>query len=54
MKANLLLIDDSEAQSNKIKEALERLGYGVTVASSGVTGLQLARKTLPDWCCSTS
>jgi two-component system, cell cycle response regulator len=48
MKANLLLIDDSEAQSNKIKEALERLGYQVTVASSGVEGLRLARKTSPD------
>ena len=48
MKANLLLIDDSEAQSNKIKEALERLGYRVTVAYSGVEGLRLARKTSPD------
>jgi two-component system, cell cycle response regulator len=48
MKANLLLIDDSEAQSNKIREALERLGYRVTLAASGVEGLQLARKTLPD------
>src|SRR6187549_1990785 len=48
MKANLLLIDDSEAQSNKIKEALERLGYRVTVAFSGVEGLRLARKISPD------
>jgi two-component system, cell cycle response regulator len=48
MKANLLLIDDSEAQSNKIREALERLGYQVTVASSGVEGLRLARQTSPD------
>ena len=48
MKANLLLIDDSEAQSNKIKEALERLGYRVTIASSGVEGLRLARQTSPD------
>jgi two-component system cell cycle response regulator len=48
MKANLLLIDDSEAQSNKIKEALERLGYRVTVAFSGVEGLRLARQTSPD------
>jgi two-component system, cell cycle response regulator len=48
MKANLLLIDDSEAQSNKIREALERLGYQVKVASSGVEGLRLARQTSPD------
>jgi two-component system, cell cycle response regulator len=48
MKAHLLLIDDSEAQSNQIREALERLGYQVTRASSGVEGLQLARTTSPD------
>jgi two-component system, cell cycle response regulator len=48
MKAKLLLVDDSEAQSNKIREALERLGYQVTVASSGVEGLRLARQTSPD------
>jgi diguanylate cyclase (GGDEF)-like protein len=48
MKANLLLIDDSEAQSNLIREALERLGYQVTRASTGMEGLQLARTTSPD------
>lgn len=48
MKANLLLIDDSEAQANKIKDVLERLGYGVVVAASGVEGLRLARTTSPD------
>jgi two-component system, cell cycle response regulator len=48
MKAKILLIDDSEAQSNQIREALERLGYEVTRAASGMTGLQLARTTSPD------
>lgn len=48
MKAHILLIDDSEAQSNQIRQALERLGYRVTVASSGVAGLQLARSAAPD------
>jgi diguanylate cyclase (GGDEF)-like protein len=48
MKANILLIDDSEAQSNQIREALERLGYAVTRAASGMMGLQLARTTSPD------
>ncbi len=48
MKAKILLIDDSEAQSNQIREALERLGYEVTRAGSGMTGLQLARTTAPD------
>jgi two-component system, cell cycle response regulator len=48
MKANLLLIDDSEAQSNQIRVVLERLGYKVTQASSGMAGLQLARTTMPD------
>ncbi|HKY37945.1 MAG TPA: diguanylate cyclase [Polyangiaceae bacterium] len=48
MKANLLLIDDSPVQSNQIKVTLERLGYHVRCASSGVEGLQLARTTAPD------
>ncbi len=48
MKANLLLIDDSESQSNQIREALERLGYQVALASSGVEGLRLARSSAPD------
>ena len=42
MKAKLLLIDDSEAQSGQIKTALERLGYSVECANSGVEGLRLA------------
>jgi diguanylate cyclase (GGDEF)-like protein len=48
MKANLLLIDDSQAQGGQIKAALERLGYAVTHASSGAEGLRLARETMPD------
>ncbi len=48
MKAHLLLIDDSEAQSTQIVLALERLGYRVTRASSGMEGLQLARTIFPD------
>jgi diguanylate cyclase (GGDEF)-like protein len=48
MKANLLLIDDSEAQSTQICVALSRLGYRVTRASSGAEGLRLARTTSPD------
>ncbi|MFZ5891806.1 MAG: diguanylate cyclase [Myxococcota bacterium] len=48
MKAKLLLIDDSEAQSGQIKAALERLGYSVECANSGVEGLRLARTIQPD------
>jgi two-component system cell cycle response regulator len=48
MKAKLLLIDDSEAQSSQITGALQRLGYQVNRAASGVEGLQLARTTSPD------
>jgi len=48
MKANLLLIDDSEAQSSAITESLERLGYSVVRASSGAEGLRLAREAVPD------
>jgi two-component system cell cycle response regulator len=48
MKARLLLIDDSEAQSTQIKLSLERLGYQVECARSGVEGLKLARTSRPD------
>jgi diguanylate cyclase (GGDEF)-like protein len=48
VKAKLLLIDDSEAQSGQIKAALERLGYSVECANSGVEGLRLARTVQPD------
>ncbi len=48
MKANLLLIDDSEAQASQIIETLERLGYAVQRASSGAEGLRLAREKTPD------
>jgi diguanylate cyclase (GGDEF)-like protein len=48
VKAKLLLIDDSEAQSGKIKQSLERLGYAVEWARSGVEGLKSARSNRPD------
>jgi len=48
MKANLLLIDDSEAQSSQIIESLQRLGYAVQRASSGAEGLRMAREKMPD------
>ena len=48
MKAKLLLVDDSSAQSGKIRATLERLGYAVDCASSGVEGLKLARAQRPD------
>jgi two-component system cell cycle response regulator len=48
MKANLLLIDDSQTQASQIKAALERLGYAVVLAASGAEGLRLARENKPD------
>ncbi|HYQ29868.1 MAG TPA: response regulator [Polyangiaceae bacterium] len=48
MKANLLLIDDSEVQSSQITESLQRLGYAVQRASTGAEGLRLAREKPPD------
>jgi two-component system, cell cycle response regulator len=48
MKARLLLIDDSEAQSSQIATTLQRLGYSVERAKGGVEGLTLARTNRPD------
>jgi diguanylate cyclase (GGDEF)-like protein len=48
VKAKLLLVEDSDSQSGKIRDTLQRLGYGVECASSGLEGLKLARVERPD------
>jgi two-component system, cell cycle response regulator len=48
MKAKLLLVDDSAPQGSLIKGTLERLGYEVLWATSGIEGLKLARTESPD------
>ncbi|MGC4063597.1 MAG: response regulator [Polyangiaceae bacterium] len=48
MKARLLLVEDSDAQGSHVKRALEKLGYSVSWARSGIEGLKLARTEHPD------
>lgn len=48
MKANLLLIEDSDVQGSTVKHTLETLGYRVSWARSGIEGLKLARTEHPD------
>jgi len=48
MKANLLLIEDSDVQGSAVKRTLETLGYTVSWAHSGIEGLKLARTEHPD------
>jgi two-component system, cell cycle response regulator len=48
LKAKLLLVDDSQPQGAAIKATLERLGYEVTWATSGIEALKLARTYRPD------
>ena len=48
MKARILLVEDSESQGSSIKRSLEKMGYAVLWARSGVEGLQLARAEKPD------
>lgn len=48
MKATLLLVEDSDTQGSQLKESLEKLGYAVTWARSGMDGLRLAREETPD------
>lgn len=48
MKARLLLVEDSDAQGSHVKGALEKLGYHVNWARSGIEGLKLARTGSPD------
>jgi two-component system, cell cycle response regulator len=48
VKANLLLIEDSDVQGSAVKRTLETLGYNVSWARSGIEGLKLARTERPD------
>jgi two-component system, cell cycle response regulator len=48
VKANLLLIEDSDVQGSTVKRTLETLGYRVAWARSGIEGLKLARTEHPD------
>lgn len=44
---DILLIEDSQSQAVAIQLLLERAGYSVRVATSGVEGLQLALELQP-------
>jgi two-component system, OmpR family, response regulator RpaA len=47
-QANILVIEDDDIVSRTIERCLRRDNYKVTLASSGVEGLQLAHKRIPD------
>jgi two-component system cell cycle response regulator len=47
-KGKLLLVEDSEAQGAHIRSTLERQGYEVHWAQSGIEGLKMARTVKPD------
>jgi two-component system cell cycle response regulator len=48
VKGKLLLVEDSEAQGAHIQATLQRQGYEVHWARSGIEGLKLARALKPD------
>jgi len=48
VKGKLLLVEDSDAQGSRIQAMLERQGYQVLWARSGIEGLKLARSERPD------
>jgi DNA-binding response OmpR family regulator len=45
---NILLVEDDDNVALTIERCLRREAYKVTLASSGVQGLQLARRRIPD------
>lgn len=47
-QANILVIEDDDIVSRTIERCLRRENYKVTLASSGVEGLQVAHKRVPD------
>jgi two-component system, OmpR family, response regulator RpaA len=46
--STVLVIDDDELVSRTVQRALKMYGYQVMVAGSGIEGLQLARRHVPD------
>ena len=48
VKATLLLVEDSPSQGGQLKQSLEKLGYEVKWAQSGMDGLKIARAENPD------
>jgi diguanylate cyclase (GGDEF)-like protein len=48
VKGKLLLVEDSDAQGAHIRATLQRQGYDVVWAKSGIEGLKLARIEKPD------
>ena len=46
--SRILLVEDNRDYAATLQANLEREGYGVTVATSGVDGLELAKTTTPD------
>ena len=48
VRPRLLLVEDSQAQGAHVKTILERSGYKVDWASSGIEGLRLARTNAPE------
>jgi two-component system, cell cycle response regulator len=48
VNAKVLLVEDSDAQGHRVSDSLERMGYTVLWARSGVEGLKLARTENPD------
>ncbi len=47
-QANILVIEDDDIVSRTIERCLRRENYKVALASSGVEGLQLAHKRIPE------
>ena len=44
----ILIVDDSPTEIHKLKTILAKHGHNVLVADSGETGVNLARKEMPD------
>ncbi|PWT88433.1 MAG: hypothetical protein C5B54_10660 [Acidobacteria bacterium] len=48
MQARILIIDRDQLVSQQLKDALQPLGYDVTLAYDGMEGLELTRRIRPD------
>ena len=46
--SSILLVEDNRAYAETLKSNLERDGYEVTVAATGVVGLEAAKRNTPD------
>ncbi len=48
MIRTILVVDDAQVDRSHLEKTLSEAGYGVSMASNGVQGIEIAKRLLPD------